>query len=64
MWKFIASISHVPTDRDLHLAVLNGDQELHALVFPCRRQGNLWIDATTRRPVEVHPTHWQEWIEK
>ena len=24
MWKFIGSISDVPTDRDLHLAVLTG----------------------------------------
>jgi hypothetical protein len=32
MWKFIGSISDVPTDRDLHLAVLDGDQ-VHALVF-------------------------------
>jgi hypothetical protein len=62
MWKFIGSISHVPTDRDLHLAVLDGDQ-VHALVFPCRRHGNTWIHATTRRLVEINPTHWQEWVE-
>jgi hypothetical protein len=61
MWHYVGTVENVPTDRDLRLAVINGD--MHELVFPCRRQGNSWIHATTKRPVEVHPTHWQEWVE-
>ena len=63
MWRLIVSLEDIPTDRDLHLAVMDHDG-LHALVFPCRCAGEFsWIDATTRRPVEVHPTHWREWTE-
>lgn len=37
--------------------------EVHALVFPCRRRGSDWIDAKTERLIEVHPSHWQEWTD-
>lgn len=59
MWHYIGTIENVPTDRDLWLAVINGD--MHELVFPCRRRGKYWVDAKTQRPVDVRPTHWQEW---
>lgn len=49
-------------ERDLQLAVIDRAGE-HALVFACRRTGkDAWIDALTGRLVEVHPTHWREWI--
>ncbi len=60
MWHRIGSVEGVPADRDLRLAVMNGDG-VHELVFPCRRQGYSWVDAETGRPVDVSPTHWQEW---
>lgn len=57
-------ISTAPYDRDLELAVINRDGE-HVLVFPCRRtEMDIWIDAETRRRIEVQPTHWREWPEK
>ena len=62
MWHSIHAPSDVPADRDVHLAVVEG-QAVHALVFPCRRVGTTWVDANTRRPVEVYPSHWQEWTE-
>jgi hypothetical protein len=62
MWHSIKSPSDVPADCELHLAVIEGG-EVHALVFPCRRVGLAWVDAKTRRPVEVYPTHWREWVE-
>ena len=35
----------------------------HALVFPCRRAGkDTWIDALTRRGIEVQPTRLGEWF--
>jgi hypothetical protein len=49
-----------PFDRELELAVLDKDGT-HALVFPCRRVLHGWIDAATRKQVEVRPTHWREW---
>lgn len=60
MWRQIGLISEVPADRDLRLAVLK-DGEVHALVFPCRRRNDYWVDAKTGRMVDVQPTHWQEW---
>jgi hypothetical protein len=57
MWQ---PISSAPFDRDLELAVLEAGGE-HALVFPCRRVANGWINATNGRSIEVRPTHWREW---
>jgi len=57
MW---APIATAPFDRELELAVIDRD-EAHALVFPCRRVLGGWINAETKRRIEVHPTHWREW---
>ena len=53
-------VSTAPFDRDLELAVVSLG-EGHALVFPCRRVLDGWIDAETKKRVEVYPTHWREW---
>jgi hypothetical protein len=63
MWLPVTSMKDIPTDRDVRLAVMDGDGT-HELVFPCRRLGNSWIDVKTQRSFEVHPTHWQEWSQK
>jgi hypothetical protein len=63
MWHKVNSLADVPTDHDLRLAVIDGSGAVHALVFPCRRVGNSWVDAKLRRAVEVYPTHWQEWMQ-
>jgi hypothetical protein len=63
MWQRIGAIEDIPTDRDLRLAVRDSD-DMHELIFPCRRHIYFWIDAKTRRPVEVSPTHWQIWEHK
>lgn len=60
MWHPIISITEVPADRDLRLAVLEGGT-VHALVFACRREGEKWVDAKTGRQVEVYPSHWDDW---
>ena len=57
MWQSIAT---APLDRDLELAVIDGSGK-HALVFPCRRVLNGWIDAATQKRVDVRPTHWRDW---
>jgi hypothetical protein len=63
MWHQVHSLADIPADRDVRLAVIDGNGTVHALVFPCRRAGNSWIDSRLRQPVEVHPTHWQDWAE-
>lgn len=57
MWQRISS---APFDRDLELAIIECE-EIHSLVFPCRRDPTGWINAETREPVTVDPTHWRKW---
>jgi hypothetical protein len=59
VWQAIGS---APFDRAIGLAVWD-DVAMHALAFPCRRILCGWINAQTKERVDVHPTHWCEWIE-
>jgi hypothetical protein len=58
-WQRAAS---APFERQLELAVGDGHRH-HALVFPCCRVADGWIEARTGRYIDVVPTHWREWIE-
>jgi len=57
-WKPIAT---APYDRDLEVAFVDPKDGAHALVFACRRTDDGWIDAKTRKPIIIQPTHWREW---
>jgi hypothetical protein len=57
MWR---PISIAPVDRDIELAVIDGEGA-HALVFPCRRVSGGWRNARTDERLDVRPTHWREW---
>jgi hypothetical protein len=58
-WK---PISSAPFDSDVEVAVIDR-AGTHALLFPCQRKPYGWINALTKRRVEVDPTHWREWAE-
>lgn len=58
MWK---PISSAPFGRELELAVLDEDGE-HALVFPCSKGREGWKNVTTGARVDIHPTHWRDWL--
>lgn len=58
MWK---PISSAPLGRELELAVLDEDGE-HTLVFPCIKEREGWRNAATRTRVDIHPTHWRDWM--
>ncbi|MGP0090679.1 MAG: hypothetical protein ACLPKB_12080 [Xanthobacteraceae bacterium] len=60
MWQ---PISTAPYGRDLELAVVESDGP-HALVFPCRRALDGWINAQTKERVDVHPSHWRKWDQR
>jgi hypothetical protein len=62
-WHYIASISAVPPNQQVHLAVIDEDG-CHPLVFPCYRIEDCWIHAETKAKVDVHPTHWRDWSEQ
>ena len=57
MWQ---PINSAPFARDIQLAVIDNDGP-HALVFPCRRILNGWMNADTKERLDVRPTHWREW---
>ena len=57
------NISTAPFNRDLEVAVIEGDS-LHALVFACRRTLGGWIRAKTRERLTVNPTHWRPWADR
>ena len=57
MWEPAAK---APFDCELELAVIDRDGA-HALVFPCRRILNGWMNAETRERIDVRPTHWRVW---
>jgi len=59
-WEPIAT---APFDRDLELAVVDGDG-VHALVFPSRRLPQGWQNALTRRTIDLQPTHWRDWQDR
>jgi hypothetical protein len=59
VWHPVAT---APFDRDIGLAV-SDYSGVHALVFPCRRVLCGWIKVETKELIDVHPTHWCEWME-
>ena len=56
-WKDIVS---VPLSRDLEVAVID-KAGVHTTAFPCRYHDGVWINANTRKRIEINPTHWREW---
>ncbi len=57
-WEGVAI---APFDRDLELAVIEGNA-IHKLVFPCRRTLGGWVKAETAERILVQPTHWRAWV--
>jgi len=57
-WERIES---APFDRDLELAVIEGNA-IHKLVFPCRRVHGGWAKAKSADRITVQPTHWRMWV--
>jgi hypothetical protein len=53
-------VSIAPSDVDLEVCVIN-KQGIHALVFPCRKDGTDWVNAATKKRVDIAPTHWRKW---
>lgn len=57
MWQAAAV---APRNQDIEVAVIDRDGE-HRVVGPCRRIGDGWIDAASRRRLDISPTHWRPW---
>jgi hypothetical protein len=55
-------VSIAPSDGDLEVCVIENG-EVYALVFPCRKHGDAWVDASTKKRIDIQPTHWRLWAE-
>jgi hypothetical protein len=53
-------VSIAPSDADLEVCVMD-NRGIHALVFPCRKLGTEWVDASTKKRIDIQPTHWRKW---
>lgn len=51
-------ISTAPPDSDIEVCVIEGVP--HVLISPCRLTDVGWIDARTKRLLDIRPTHWRE----
>jgi hypothetical protein len=56
-------VSTAPSDGDLEVCALDYNGIVHALVFPCRKDGAQWVDASNRTHVNIQPTYWRKWTE-
>ena len=55
-------ISIAPSGGDLEVCVIEKGG-VHTLVFPCRKNGTESIDASTKKRINIEPTHWRIWSE-
>jgi hypothetical protein len=53
-------VSIAPTDTDLEVGVMDKPGVV-ALLFPVRKKDFYWVDATTKKPIDIEPTHWRQW---
>jgi hypothetical protein len=50
------------TIRRLEVCVMD-KRGIHALVFPVHKSGTIWVDASTKKRIDIEPTHWRKWTD-
>jgi hypothetical protein len=55
-------VSIAPYDIDLEVGVMDR-HGVHGFIFPVRKSGTDWVDVSTKKRIDVEPTHWRRWIE-
>ena len=56
-------VSIAPSDADLEVCVIERRHGVHTLVFPVRKNGTDWFDASTKKRIDIQPTHWRKWTD-
>ena len=41
--------------------MLDYDEIVVPLPFPCHRSGTDFVDASNRKHIDIQPTHWRKW---
>jgi hypothetical protein len=54
------SRSRTPDADDLEVCVMDYDGIVHALAFRCHRHKTGWVDASTKKRIDIQPTHWRK----
>ena len=54
-------VALAPPDADLEVCVIDYDGIIHALAFACRKDKTDWFDASTKKRIDIQPTHWRSW---
>jgi len=54
-------VSIAPGDTNLEVGVMDKRGDVVALVFPVRKKGTYWVDAVSKKPIDIGPTHWRAW---
>lgn len=57
-------VSIAPIDAGLEVGVMDKRDDVVALVFPVRKHGTGWVDASTKKRIDIMPTHWRRWTER
>jgi hypothetical protein len=57
-------VSVAPSHADLEVCVIDYDGIIHALVFPCHKDGTGWVDVSKKMRIDIQPTHWRKWTER
>ena len=52
-------VSLAPSDADLEVWVMD-NRGIHALIFPCHKNGAEWVDASTKKHIDIELTHWRK----
>jgi hypothetical protein len=56
-------VSIAPQNADLEVCVIDDKGGIHALVHPVHKRGADWVDAATKKRIDIEPTHWRKWDE-
>jgi hypothetical protein len=52
-----------PDGQDLEVCVMDYDEIVVPLPYPCRRSGADLVDASNKKLIDIQPTHWRKWTE-
>ncbi len=50
-----------PEGEDLEICVIDYDEIVVSLVYPCHKSGSDFVDRANRKLIDVEPTHWRKW---
>ena len=50
-----------PAGEDLELCVMDYDEIVVPLPYPCHRSGADFVDALNKKHIDIQPTHWRKW---